>query len=183
MDLPKQITNLQEAKVFYQMMGCDGYHMNREYPDLFDQFTKLNIEEDKKTEWAVESFLEYRKIILNHRKKDKFKVVNKYFYMVKLLRQTFSNKTYTEVLNITTKLLNMKLSDNDKIFVASVIVGHSNTYNDLVYYCIQRNMYKEAKAFIELALTVIKDNKSNNQKEAVMRIKRRINELNEMIHQ
>jgi hypothetical protein len=165
------------------MMGCNEYHMIRENPDLFDQFKKLNIEEDKKTEWAVESFLEYRKTILNHRRTDKFKVVNKYFYMVKLLRQTFSNKAYTEVLNITTKLLNMKLTYNDKIFVASVIVGHSNTYNDLVYYCIQRNMYEEAKSFVGLALTVVKNNKSNNQEETVMRIKRRINELNEIIPQ
>ncbi|WP_395740608.1 hypothetical protein [Prosthecobacter sp.] len=49
------ITTLEDAKRYFQAMGCSGFHMCREYPARYEEFRGLNVSRDLQRQWAEES--------------------------------------------------------------------------------------------------------------------------------
>lgn len=50
------IRTLEQAKSFYTSMGCNGFHMYREFPERYEEFRQLQIPEQLKEQWRLEQF-------------------------------------------------------------------------------------------------------------------------------
>ena len=45
MEFNKPLTTLEDAKRYYQAMGCSHFHMAREYPEPYQEYRTLKIAE------------------------------------------------------------------------------------------------------------------------------------------
>jgi hypothetical protein len=53
------INRIEQAKEFFQRMGCKHFHMAREYPQRYEEYQKLCIPEHLEREWTYEAFYEH----------------------------------------------------------------------------------------------------------------------------
>lgn len=79
MDLNKPIQNLEDAKNFYCFMGCNPFHMSREYPERYKEFEALNISKETKAEWQKEKMQQIFKLAVKNRRKDNSLLLEAYF--------------------------------------------------------------------------------------------------------
>ncbi len=54
MSFDSPITTMEEAKRFFQSLGCSPFHMDREYPSRYEEYCALGISRDLETAWTNE---------------------------------------------------------------------------------------------------------------------------------
>jgi len=53
------INSIEQAKEFFQAMGCSHFHMGREYPQRYEEYRNLSIPKHLERKWTYEAFYEY----------------------------------------------------------------------------------------------------------------------------
>lgn len=82
MDSDKPIRNLADAKEFYWQMGCNGFHMFREFPERYHEYSELKISSEIEEAWRQELADELYARVMRQRKQDNGGVVLFYLDIV-----------------------------------------------------------------------------------------------------
>lgn len=116
-----RIDRFEEAKQYFQEMGCSHFHMAREHPDRYDEYTGLQIPKDLEAEWRQET--------LNNLKSELIGVrgVKTDLWMLHAwaadLAETEHSAEALEAIYEATRAICDKLSPEDGLIVAETING------------------------------------------------------------
>ena len=55
-----KIQTIEDAKRYFQSMGCSHFHMSREYPERYTEYEALEITKAQETEWRQDEINDIR---------------------------------------------------------------------------------------------------------------------------
>jgi len=140
-----------EAKEFFISMGCSSFHMCREHPEKYSQYTALNISTSLEQQWVMESFTSaYEKLLSGQCSEPlwcRHSECEKYMSMLK------SSDFFTKMLDLT-RFVAAKEVDGNRVILAETINGRrDNKFREgLIYGSYDCGMVEEAKEFAKIAL-------------------------------
>jgi hypothetical protein len=138
-------------------MGCNGFHMSREFPERYDEYELLNVPQVLEDQWRREQFFEYYVDVVDRRAKN-LSIVHS--SMAELLDGMDIGELET-MLEATRRVVDAQLPAEDRLVVAGAINGRTD-YNDrmgLIYRSIDAGRRQIAADFAALAfvLTIFTD--------------------------
>ncbi len=113
------IDTIEKARAFYVAMGCNGYHMWKEYPDRWEEFRKLNIPRPLQEEWRLEEFERFRDLIQDAPDAARWTLFSA---MVDL--SDGSRAAFDDLLDVA-KVLHRHISSSEQVIVAEIMLGSS----------------------------------------------------------
>jgi hypothetical protein len=145
------IKTIQQAKEFFQAMGCSGFHMYREYPNRYKEYERLHISKQTETEWRKEEFDKYYVSIMGNTDPDSLWML--YSSMESLLYSLKAETTLLKMLEVT-QFMRDKVPLKDRVVVAETINGRTarEARMGLIYLAHDWNNIPVAKEFVELSL-------------------------------
>ena len=145
------IRTIEQAKEFFKAMGCSHFHMDREYPERFQEYKLLNISEQTEVEWREEKLDEYYLRIMES--KDKSSLWNAHSSMYDLFESLKTNTALMKMLEATVHIRD-KVPMKDRVIVAETINGRGlrEYRSGLIYSAYDMNNIAAAREFVELSL-------------------------------
>ena len=126
MEFQTPITNLSEAKKYFQAMGCSSFHMAREYPDRYEENQALNVSKDFESEWTIDVIsTKLHELGGKDGKNDKLWWIHSQIADLILGWKNKFEKHLGPLLEAT-KSIESHLSQRDKLLVAESIVGRQD---------------------------------------------------------
>ncbi|MGE5416071.1 MAG: hypothetical protein ACM3UZ_04785 [Acidobacteriota bacterium] len=145
------ILTFEQAKVYFQSMGCNGFHMSREYPERYDEYKKLNISRKTELEWIEEQFNQYCMRI-----KENIEISDLWWFHSKMEELITSVGTDLAIKNMLEATQSIKdiVPYKDRVLISETINGRSQReyHSGLIYYAYGLGDIQSAKAFVELSL-------------------------------
>jgi len=145
------IHTIEQAKEFFKGMGCSHFHMDREFPERYQEYRLLNISEQTETEWREEQFDEYYLSIMEGIDKDLLWSI--YSSMYDLFEVIKTNTTLMKMLEAT-KYIRNKVPLKDRVIVAETINGRGMRQfrQGLIYSAYDLGDIATATEFVKLSL-------------------------------
>ena len=144
---------VQQAKEFFQSMGCSHFHMARENPGRYNKYKQLGISKQTEVKWTEEKFDEYYTWFIDNPTADSmWKIYSVYMYELFLALRT---DTALAKMPETTQLLRDRIPLKDRIIIAETINTSRFQRKDrlgLIYLAYDLKNVPAAKAFVELSL-------------------------------
>ena len=144
----KPIKTIQQAKEFFMAMGCSGFHMDREHPERYSEYKKLNISTQTEKEWIQEQFSKYYDQIMEASDANSLWILHS--AMERLLASISSQVALSKMLNAT-RFIRDKVPLGDRIMVAETINGEKYRQG-LIYLAYDWNNIPAAQEFAELSM-------------------------------
>jgi len=119
---------LEDAKVYFQRMGCSGFHMFREDEKLYRQYEALRISRDLEETWRLESISKYLDLF-EVEDDDASKLCSIHSGIVDLVLESRSPQ-FLERLLMATRLAAPRVSKFHRLVMAEQIVGDQSTPMD-----------------------------------------------------
>lgn len=82
MDLNKPLNTIEDAKEFYCLMGCNGFHMSREYPERYREFEAMNISQELCAVWRREEGDRIFRAAVKKRRRDNSGLILQYLEII-----------------------------------------------------------------------------------------------------
>ena len=156
------ITSIQQAKSFFQPMGCSHFHMDREYPNRAKEYKHLGISKQMEKEWTQEKFDEHYVRIMENSDPASLWILHS--AMENLLTSIKSESALEKMLKAT-KFIRDKVPLKDRVIVAETINGRTvrSARQGLIYLAYDWNNIPAAKEFADLALHFAQYDKQKNR--------------------
>ncbi|RYD49033.1 MAG: hypothetical protein EOP83_25690, partial [Verrucomicrobiaceae bacterium] len=120
--------SLEDAKAYFQCMGCSGFHMFREDEELYRQYEALRISKDLEETWRLDSISKYLDLFeLLACKENKLWTIHS--NLVDLILTSRSTQ-YLRRLSDATRHAACRGSKFDCLLMAEAIVGDQSTPMD-----------------------------------------------------
>jgi hypothetical protein len=144
------ITTVEEARRYFQSMGCTHFHMGREDPDRYEEYRKLGISKDQERKWAAEEIA--AKIAqLNRRDTDEAALPDGFFNLENILANWKVDHFLEEILRAFHAIAE-SLPPSDEVLVARTIIGSNPVWPPgLMVQSHDAGRMKLARKFAELA--------------------------------
>ena len=148
--LNEPIESIQQAKIYFMDMGCSHFHMAREYPQRYEEYTKMNISKEQETEWGMEQFNEYYTDIMEDKCDTSLWIVHSRMY--DLINNSKTDFVLDKVLEATEHIRD-KVPFKERIIVSETINGRGERQvrTGLIYLSYDLNYIAVAKNFMELS--------------------------------
>lgn len=159
------ITDLAEAKRFFQSMGCSSFHMSREYPELREKYRALEISESTEREWANESVSLQLALLLDQSTAPET-LAEIHSRLVEFVFEWRFYDRLNEVL-AATEAIEATVTKSDRIYLARTIVGRPAIECGLVVKCRRYGDLDASKRFAKLAYRLAQEliSSTEHQKE------------------
>ena len=146
-----KIITIEQAKKFYQTMGCSGFHMCREYPHRYSEYQKLNISKRTEKKWILECFDDYYQDVMNMTTDRPLWAIHS--GMSELVTELKTKSEITKMLTVTQYITDI-VSIYDRVIIAETINGRGNrkSRSGLIYLSYDNNFIDIAKEFVNLSL-------------------------------
>ena len=143
------ITTIDMAKEFFVSMGCNGFHMCREYPQRYEEFKALNISKDVMKSWRKEQQETLYKQIMKQEVSDMGLAISYYLDLIEgELTEEDVKKTY--------KLLKFKYKKMTPLYIIINCSKISNTTHIYPFHCVLaskalglNNLFKKYYALVK----------------------------------
>jgi len=147
----KPITSIQQAKEYFQSMGCSHFHMCREYPQRYEEYKQFKISKQIELEWITERFDEFYSSIIEN--KQDITLWSVHSIMDDLFVNLKTDIALKKLLEVTQHIRNV-VPLNDRVLVSETINGRSDRRyrNGLIYLTYDLKTISAAKEFVELSL-------------------------------
>lgn len=145
------IKSIQQAKEYFNAMGCSGFHMYREFPQRYEEYKKLNISNEMEIEWIAEQFDEYYTSVMVD--KNAIPLWNIHSRMDKLVETLRTNEALRKMLEVTQHIQD-RVPFDDRVIVSETINGRRDRRyrSGLIYLAYDLNNIPVAKVFAELSM-------------------------------
>ncbi|RII24947.1 MAG: hypothetical protein CXR30_19435 [Geobacter sp.] len=157
-----EITQAEDAKRYFQEMGCSHFHMAREYPAKYQQYQELRISKQLEYEWRLESIYRTKKKLL-----DAATANGDLWFMHSSAADLAEVQQSMEALQAVyeaTKSIVHRLPHNDKVLVAETINGRKEIrYQDgLIFLSAKLNRRDIAAEFATVSLSLSQEAKKHH---------------------
>ncbi|HEY1121534.1 MAG TPA: hypothetical protein VGE67_08025, partial [Haloferula sp.] len=122
---PESISSLEDAKAYFQCMGCSGFHMFREDEELYRQYEALEISKDLEREWRLDSISRYLDLLERPdcESRERWTI---YFHLATQIRESRSTRFLQRLVDAT-RHGSAKTSKFDRLLMAEAIVGDQSS--------------------------------------------------------
>ena len=149
-----EITQLEDARRFFQEMGCSHFHMSREYPEKYEQYRALSIPEQIESKWREESIYQTMNQLLDSAtpKGDLWVMHSQVAELAEVQKSTDTLIAAWEA----TKSIFHRLSPKDGLLVAETIIGRKEIrYQDgLIFLAAKLNHKDIAAELVAISLSL-----------------------------
>jgi len=156
MDLENtSIRSIEEAKEFFQMMGCSHFHMEREYPQRHKEYQNLSISKRMEREWTYEAFTEHIDKLLSP-DTDPSKLWRIHSQAESLAQNLRTEDAVERLYEVTMRIAN-RLPAFSKVIVAETINGRGFVkyrHTGLIFLSYHLGRLDLAKGFAEISQTL-----------------------------
>lgn len=151
MDFETPITNLPEARRYFQAMGCSSFHMSREYPERYHEYCVLKISPAIEAEWASEDVA--NKLSQLESEETQTDELWSIHWRLAQIAGDWELENYLDRLLEVTIALEPRLSKFDKLLVAETIVGrpHRKYPRGLIFQSSDSGRPATARGFADIA--------------------------------
>ncbi len=154
-----EITQLEDARRFFQEMGCSHFHMSREYPEKYEQYRTFLIPEQIESKWRQESIYQTKDKLL-----DSATPKGDLWFMHSQVAELAEVQKSTETLIAiweATKSIFHRLSPKDGLLVAETINGRKEIrYQDgLIFLAAKLNRPDIAAELVAISLSLSQEAK------------------------
>jgi hypothetical protein len=118
-----KINTVERAKQYFKAMGCNYFHMCREYPDRYNEYLKLALPKKLEREWTNAEIAQ-ASVKLNNLETNPNDLWRIHSDMENLVQQR-KTKAALRVIYEATKIVATRLPKRTKVIVAETIVGRS----------------------------------------------------------
>ncbi len=145
------IRTIQQAKEFFQAMGCSHFHMDRDYPERAGEYDSLEISLEIETGWIQEQFDEYYNLIMKN--EDTSRLWNLHSRMYDLFCELETRAELTKMLDVTREIRE-KAPVFDRVIIAETINGRRvrEARSGLIYAAYDLGDIEAARQFAGLSL-------------------------------
>lgn len=154
-DFSTPLKDLEDAKAYFQAMGCSHFHMSREYPEMYDEYRSMSIDKSMEREWTRESLAAlYDQIIdLNSDKTDLWWMHSRMADLTQILQTTEA----IEILHSTTLHIIDRLQPQSSLLVAETIIGRQQIgrRGGMIFLAYNLGLNNTARDFAFIALKLI----------------------------
>lgn len=153
-DFEKPLRTLEDARLYFQGMGCSHFHMLRELPERYEEYRALGVSDAVERAWRREEILREEA-----RLADEACPPQDYWAAhssLEALVRTQRDPERLVKLHELTELVAGKVSDRDAVIVAETILGRGipETRSGLVYFAYDLGRKDLAASFAERALAL-----------------------------
>jgi hypothetical protein len=151
------IRTLEDARRYFQAMGCSGFHMCREYPDRYEEFRRMGISEEQQRVWAQESVAKGLARLRSGElaSKDLWSV---HLHLSDIVRAWVLPQFLEEVYEVTC-VMEPALPLRDRMLVAETIAGRQELRQreGYIFQSYDAGKPELAAQFAKLALRLVKE--------------------------
>lgn len=139
-----------DAKSYFQAMGCSHFHMSREFPERYSEYKALNISGDTEIEWKEESLKEAAESVEDVAAKDIWWVHSR----MEDLAKGLSTIEALEIVFQFTQRIEEKLTPTGKMLVSETICGRQDIKFEPGLIFLAHNLNREdiAREFCRIAI-------------------------------
>lgn len=118
------IDTVDRAKEYFQAMGCNSFHMCREYPERYNEYRSLVISKELEREWTCEAFAQVAARLSNRATKPS-DLWHIHSSMDDLVRNLKTSESLRQIYDATEAIAPL-LPTRSKVLVAETIIGRSH---------------------------------------------------------